>query len=311
MQRGLLLTVVVASAALAAVPAALALLAETPVAASARNEFKPAADFHSSGDELISYSRSRTGNLHRYDAILRRVSAGGPTNIKLNTKGQGYSGGIDSPLVAYQQVVNGRSNIFVYDIDGLTRSGPAGVNTRKWEYGPTISGDWLLFGRDDTSGSTERIVLHRISTGAERLLARVLRARYSLVPGQVQGNWATYTRCAPVCNVIRYDILADTRTVLSKPDRSPPRYQFGGAVTSGGVVYAGRSGPKCGSNLKIVRYFGAGDPVNGTVVAALPRGKDLLSMFARENGDGSTDVFYDRIGCSTLRWDVYKVTDGP
>src|SRR5919205_1443853 len=234
MRRRLLPTVVAASAALAAVPAALALLPETPVAASARNEFKPAADFHSNGDELVSFSRSRAGHPNRYDAILRRVSGGITTRIKLNTKGQGHSGGIDSPLVAYQQVVNGRSNIFVYNIDDLSRTPPAGVNTSRWEYGPTVSGDWLLFGRDDNRGSTERIVLHRISTHADLRLARVLRARYSLVPGQVQGNWATYTRCAPVCNVIRYDIGAGTRTRLSKPVTSPPRYQFGGAVTSTG-----------------------------------------------------------------------------
>ena len=150
-----------------------------------------------------------------------------------------------------------------------------------------------------------------MTTTAQRLLDQVRRARYSLVPGQVQGNWATYTRCAAVCNVIRYDILAKTRTVLPKPVTSPPRYQFGGAVTSSGVVYVARSGPRCGSNLKVVRYFGAGDPATGAVVATLPKGKDLISMFARENGDGSTDVFYDRVGCRTLRWDVYKVTDGP
>jgi hypothetical protein len=311
MQRGLLLTVVAAFAALVAVPVAAALLAETPVAASARNELKPAADFHSSGDELISFSRSRAGHPNRYDAILRRVSAGGTTRIKLNTKGQGFSGGIDSPLVAYQQVVSGRSNIFIYDIDAVTRAAPDGVNTRRWEYGPTISGDWLLFGRDDNSGSRERVVLHGISTLEDRLLTQVTRLRYSVVPGQVQGNWATYTRCAPVCNVFRYDILQKTRMVLDKPLTSPPRYQFGAAVTSAGVVYVARSGPRCGSNLKIVRYFGAGDPAMGTVVAALPKGKDIFSMFARENGDGSTDVFHDRIGCRTLRWDVYKVTDGP
>ena len=127
MRRGLTLTVVAATAAVTGAPAALALLAETPVAASARNEFKPAADFHASGDELISFSRSRAGHPNRYDAILRRVSLTGTTSIKLNTKGQGYGGGIDSPLVAYQQVVNGRSNLLVYEIDNGTRTAPPGV----------------------------------------------------------------------------------------------------------------------------------------------------------------------------------------
>ena len=82
-------------------------------------------------------------------------------------------------------------------------------------------------------------------------------------------------------------------------------------MTSTGVVYLARSGPKCGSNMKIVRYFTPSDPARGTVVAASPTGLDTFFFFARENGDGSTDVFHDWYSCSTGRWDVYKVTDPP
>jgi hypothetical protein len=311
MRRGLLLTVFVAAAALAAVPMALALLAETPVAATARNEFKPAAGFHASGDELISYSRSQSGHPNRYDAILKRVSTSGTTRITLNARGRGYAGGIDSPRVIYQQVVNGNSNIRIYNIDDATRAAPAGVNTSQWEWQPTISGDWVLFGRADPSGPTEKVILHNLASPEDRRLTRIDRRAYAAIPGQVAGNWAAYVRCAPVCNVIRYDILNKTRTVLQKPVTSPPRYQYAAGVTSAGVVYVARSGPKCGSNAKIVRYFGGSDPATGTKVAALPRGIDIFNVYARDNGDGTTDVFYDRVSCSTAHWNVYKVTDGP
>jgi hypothetical protein len=62
--------------------------------------------------------------------------------------------------------------------------------------------------------------------------------------------------------------------------------------------------------VKIVRY-GSGDPVNGTVVADLSSGRDIYRSFVRENADGSVDLFYDRVRCSTGRWDVYKLTDPP
>jgi hypothetical protein len=310
MRRGLLLTAVIA-AALAAVPVALALLAETPVAATARNEFKPAAGFDSSGNELMSYSRSQSGHPNRYDAILKRVSTGGTTTIKLNARGRGYGGGVDSPRVVYQQVVNGNSNVLIYNIDDTTRAAPPGVNTSKWEWQPTISGDWVLFGRADLSGPTERVMLHNLASLEDRQLTRIDRRAYAAIPGQVAGNWAVYVRCAPVCNVIRYDILNNTRTVLQKPVTSPPRYQYAAGVTSAGVVYVARSGPKCGSNAKIVRYFGVSDPATGTRVAALPTGIDIFNIFARDNGDGTTDVFYDRVSCSAGHWNVYKVTDGP
>jgi hypothetical protein len=311
MQRGLLLAVLAASAALVAVPVALALLPETPVASTARNEFKPAAGFHSSGDELVSYSRSRSGHLRRYDAILKRMSPGGTTMLKLNTRGRGYGGGIDSPNVVYQQVVDGRSNIFLYNIDDLSRKSPAGVNTSQWEWSPTISGDWVLFGRQANSGPDARVILHNTSTSEDHQLTRIGRRTHAALPGQVAGNWAVYVRCAPVCNVIRYDINMETRLVLAKPVTSPPRYQYAAGVTSAGVTYVARAGPKCGSIVKIVRYFGATDPATGTVVARLPKGIDTFDIYVRENGDGSTDVLYDRVGCRTLRWDVYKVTDGP
>jgi hypothetical protein len=311
MRRGLLITVFVVAAALAAVPRALALLAETPVAATSRNEFKPAADFHSSGDELISYSRSLSGHPNRYDAVLRWVSTGGTTTIKLNARGRGYGGGIDSPRVIYQQVVNGNSNVLIYNIDDATRAAPPGVNTSDWEWQPTISGDWVLFGRGDLSEPTERVILHNVASPEDRPLTKITRRAYAAIPGQVNGNWAVYMRCAPVCNVIRYDILNNTRTVLQKPVTSPPRYQYAAGVTPAGVVYVARSGPKCGSNAKVVRYFGASDLATGTVVAALPRGIDIFNIYARDNGDGSIDVFYDRVSCSAGHWNVYKVTDGP
>ena len=208
-------------------------------------------------------------------------------------------------------MVNGHSNLFVYNVDDATRAAPAGVNTSRWEWGPTMSGNWVLFGRANNDGTTERVILHNVMTSEDRLLTRVHRRAYAVAAGQVTGGWAVYVRCAPVCNVIRYDILGPTKLVLPKPATSPPRYQYAAGVTASGVVYVARSGPKCGSNAKIVRYFGASDPANGTVVAALPKGLDVFDIYARDNGDGSTDVLYDRVSCSAGGWDIYKVRDGP
>lgn len=46
-------------------------------------------------------------------------------------------------------------------------------------------------------------------------------------------------------------------------------------------------------------------------MAQLAAGFDLFFSTIRDNADGSTDVFYDRVRCATRRWDVYKITDGP
>jgi hypothetical protein len=306
MKRGLIVLVIVAG--LVAVPLAYALLTETPVFASRKNERNPAADFDGTGGEVWAFTRSRTGYPNRYDAYAKE---GANASFKLNTVGQGWTGGIDYPTVVYQRVYNGQSNIYLYDLSDDSRPAtPDGVNTTKWEWHPTISGDWLLYGRDDNSTPTQRIVLHNSVTHAELLLSSLTKASHYLQPDQVNGNVATYTRCTPICNVVRYNITDSTRMTLGKPVTSRPRHQYAGAVSSSGAVYLVRSGPNCGERVKIVRYdTDRADPPLGTVVATLPSGVDIAFAFARQKADGSVDVFYDRVNCSTGRFDIYKVAD--
>jgi len=301
MRRGLCISAI--TVALVLPPTASALLAEQGVLKSARNESNPAADWNGT-DSILGWARSRASNPNRYDAFVKNDGA---APVKLNRTGQGFMGGIDYPTVVYQQVAKRRSNLFLYDLSNGTRPAtPAGVNTRKWEWHPTVSGDWLLFNRDDTSSPVQRIVLHNMQTGNERLLAKITRGAYSLEAGQVNGDWATYTRCKPVCNVIRYRISTSSSKTLAKPSTSKPRYQYGGSVASDGSAYLMRSGASCGSSVKIVRY-GSGDPAKGTVVAALASNKDSRFTHVREDTNGSTEVFYDRVGCGSGQWDIFKI----
>ena len=299
------LVLVALAVAAVATPAAWAQLAEVGVVTGPRNENNSAADWNGA-DEVLAWSRSRPGHPSLYDAWVR---VGGGPAIKLNVGGQGWIGGIDYPLVAYQRLLNGRSNIYLYDLSNDTRPAtPAGVNTNRWEWHPTISGEWLLFGRGDRR--TERIVLHNTTTGEERVLDTANRRRVSIQPDQVNGNWATYTRCAHVCNVIRYDITLETKTTLPRPAGASSRHQYSSSVTSAGTVYFARSRTGCGRSVRIVRLYGPGDPPTGTEIVHLPRGRELYTFsYVRENADGSVDFFYDRYNCSKGRTDIYKVTD--
>jgi hypothetical protein len=308
MRRGLIVLVSIATLAAAGVALAQALLAEQPVLTSTRNERNPAADVDGVGAEVLAFTRSRSGYPNRYDAYAREP---GQAAVKLNAAGQGWTGGIDYPMVVYQRVAAGQSDIFLYDLSDDSRPAtPAGVNTSRWEWHPTMSGDWLLYGRDDTSTPTQRVVIHNHVTHEERLLSSITRATHYLQPDQVNGDWVTYTRCVPNCNLWRYQISTTGKTVLPKPVTTRPRQQYAGAVTATGAVYLVRSGPRCGERVRIVRYDPARpDPQFGTIVAALPRGIDVAIAHAQANADGSVDVFYDRVNCNTGRFDIYKVTD--
>ncbi len=308
MRRALLVFLLVA--ALAVVPVAYALLTSTPVVKTTRNEYLPSSAFHSSGDELITFAQSRSGKPFVYDAYLRRISTSGTTTVKLNTSGRGFAGGIDGSTVVYQVVDGFASDIRLYDVDTAVRSAPpAGVNTNEWEFQPRISGDWLLFGRQFNSGP-ERVVLFNLMTSEQRILAKVTRRKDDLFVGQLDGNWAVYTRCTSTCNVFRHNIGANTTAKVPKATGKKSVHQYAASVTPAGVVYLVRSGNGCAVSVRIVRFFGPSDPAKGTVIAAFPKGLDGYTSWARPNTDGSTSVFYDRRRCkANPNFDVYKLTD--
>jgi hypothetical protein len=296
--RGLL--IVAAIVALVVVPTAYALLSQQGVKTTRLYEQVPAAATDGATD-YFAWSQNSRAHRNRFNAYLTRT---GEARVKLNSKGNGFLGGIDPPTVAYQQVVKGNSNIKLYDADLQTRSNPpASVNTGDWEWEPSISGDWLLFGRQ--TSSSQFVILRSLTTATEIILDQGPRFRHA---GQVNGDYAAWTRCnRTTCNVVRRQISTVSDTVLSKPTR---KLQYGAAVTGGGIVYAARSGAKCGADTKIVRYFGVGDPAGGTIVADLGvTGRDLWSAYARDNDDGSVDVFYDRYVCGKSTSDIYRIND--
>jgi hypothetical protein len=300
--------------ALLVTPAASALLAETAVVATALSEFDPAGDWNAARTrEYITYDRNSRLHPNHVDAFLRRINttSGAFTTVKLNTIGEGFGGGTDTPRVIYQQVYRGQSSLKLYRIDTGSRPAlPAGVNTTQWEWHPTISGDWILFGRRKFSiPHADAILLFNLATLESRTLATSVNL--ALWPGQVEGDWVVWSRCVTVCNVFKYQISTATTTKLARPDPTSddPVHQWGPSVTGDGTVYLARGLSGCGEFTKIVRYS-ASDPAEGTVIAELPfERRDLTFTYARANDDGSTDVFYDRYSCATGRGDIYKVND--
>ena len=299
MRRGLVLTV--CAALLIAVPAAYALLSQHGVKTTRLYERYPAAAVDS-GTHYLGWSQNSKAHPNHSDAFLKR---GSQARVKLNTKGFGYLGGIDPPMIVYQQVVSGNSNIKFYNADSHARtSPPAGVNTSAWEWEPTISGDWLLYGRIASGSSDWRVLLRSLTTPTEVTLDQSFSYRE---PGQVKGDYAVWTRCDATCDVLRRQISTVTDTVLDEP--SATIYHYGAGVTSTGIVYVARSGKACG-NAKIVRYFGVADPPGGTVVADLPNNQDIGSGYVRDNADGSVDFFYNRYLCNDDSVaDIYRVHD--
>jgi hypothetical protein len=287
MRRGVL-TLMAALAVLSAVaPASGARAARArPVLDSKAGEFQPAR----SGDYL-SWERSTRARPTRYKVYARRA---GRRRFRVNAPGtEGANGGIDGGLLVYQQFRKRRSDIVFFDLARRRRGNPPeGVNTRHWEYWPTISGKWLLLGRYKRRAGDRKVLLRNTSTGARRVLAKTTSRRAFVAPGQVNGAWAVYSKCTPVtrCDVYRYNLATGHGSKLPNPGF----YQRAPSVTSSGTVYFVRSRRRCGNSVRLVRL-----PLGGPrkAVARLPEGIDVGDTYVDSSGSGRNRLLFDRRRC--------------
>ena len=172
----------------------------------------------------------------------------------------------------------------------LRRSNPTiGVNTRAWEYRPTISGPWIFFGRWQRALHRRNIILFDLFSQRVVVLADRPEGPAndpSATPGQVNGNFAVWSQCtASACNVWEYDIAAGTSTRL--PNATPGHFNYAPSVDTSGTVYYAHSGRSCGA---VIQKRPVGDPTS--IVVAL-HGRDVESSYF---GDSMGIVL--RVWCS-------------
>jgi hypothetical protein len=274
-----------------------------PVKASPRNEVTAAA-----GGDYFAWAKSRRRHPGLYDVWAQR---GTEAPFKVNAPGTyGWAGGIDGTRLVYQEVRNGlQSDIRFFDLATRRNSRPAGVNTKRWELAPTISGDWLLFGRGmNYSSSTQQVILRDLATGEQRVLDRLRNKRAFLAPGQVNGNYAVWTRCVPTdCDVFRYDIAARTKTPMPRTGQ----VLSGPSVTASGTTYYGRTTHGgCGAGAELVKTRLDGTTV---VLYSFPGGQDLGSTYAvlipRPPDLETTRIYFEQVTCSGSRYDIYSIDD--
>jgi hypothetical protein len=270
----------------------------TPVLATRLNEENPAA-----AGAYFAYSQNSRKRPRRYDAYVR---SGQGRPIKVNApRTQGWIGGISGTTLVYQQVPkNGHSDLKFFDLATRKRSDAAGFNTRSWEWHPSISGDWVLFGR--SSPDVDYTILRSFSTGRQIVLDKKAEAEssFELAPGEVNGDYAVWTKCEhATCAAYRYAIAEGLTTPLPPP---AGKAHYAASVDASGTVYVGRSGSGCGNGAEIWRYPLVGLP---TLLLKLPRGQDFRFTYATAGSTGATEVYYDRVICRRKAWDVYKVVD--
>jgi hypothetical protein len=254
------------------------------------------------GDEFIAWQQNSRAHPRHYDVYARPL--GGGEKFKVNAPStNGANGEIDGDRLVYQQFKHGASDLKFFDLSSKGRSNPPRrVNTDQWEYWPSISGRWLLFGRLYASG-TRRIILFDLSTNTARRLDKVRRDGAFLAPGQVNGDYAVWHRCrsARKCEVVRYHIPDGA----SKTIPNPTGQQHAPSVAEDGTVFFARSGGACGSGVRLVRYSLDG---SSAVLWQLPSGDDIGATSVHLEADGTTMVLYDHFACrEAAESDAWKI----
>lgn len=282
--------------------------APVPVKATSRNEVTPVA-----GGEYLAWAKSRRGHPHAYDVWIQH---GTDPAVQVNARGTtGFAGGFDGSRLVYQQIRSGfLSDLRIFDAATGRRTGlPAGVNTRDWEWAPTISGDWILFSRGEVaSRSTQRVMLQNLLTGEQRVLD-TLRGRTGFMQaGQVNGNYAVWTKCPPgplgvTCDVYRYDIALKTRTMMPRTGQD----LFGASVTPAGTTYYGRDSFGCGGGAELAKTTLSGATF---VLYSFPGAADMNATYSvamsPQPGDlEATRIYFERLTCHGNHWDAYSIDD--
>ena len=249
-------------------------------------EFQPAKE-----SRYMAWERNTSQRPSHYD-VYARVGRGRP--FKVNSAGTGAAnGGISAGRLVYQQFRRGRSDLKLYNLATRRRSNPRrGVNTAAWEYWPSMSGQWLLFGRLKPKENARQIVLYNLATGASRRLARTKSKRLFLAPGQVSGKFAVWAKCSPKrCNVFRYNSVTKSTSKVPNPGGS----QHAPSVTREGVVYFARANSRrCGSAVRLMRF----KPGKGSKrVTRLQAGVDIGDTYADTDSFGNLEVLFDRFKC--------------
>jgi hypothetical protein len=285
--------------------------AVTPVGVktTSLHEFLPSAGMDiGSGETYFAWSQNRPARPGHHDAYLDITNGPTITTIKLNAKGTlGWGSGIDGTRLVFQEVPNDTDNsgLVLYDISSATRlPTPPGLNSRAWQWGPTMSGDWILYGENSRRQDFSRVMLHNTTTDGERIVAQSSYARFSVFQGQVNGDYATYHRDRRGhSDVFVYQISTGDRTKVPNPN---DRYNYRGAVTADGTVYYARSALGCGHNVRIYRWSVTA-PADPVLINALPDGKEIAGrVFAFNDGSGTT-VYFDRLSCRSGASDIYRL----
>jgi hypothetical protein len=266
-----------------------------------RNEFDGTAE-----DGYFAYAQSRVGHPNKLDVYLKPP---GLARIKVNAAGtQAFHPNLEignltsGDRLVFVQQGSASADIKIWDVDAGVRSNPpVGVNTAKYESKPSISESHLLFGRGPQRRQyMTSVILFDLLTNTGTVVDTA-PTNGIVLPGIVNGDWATWTECSPSdCRAWRYEISTTTKTEVP----SSARFIYMSAIGADGTAWYVQSGLACGANVKIRRHAIGSAP---TTLVDFPPGVDA-NISDLDDSIASRRLYFSRVNCSNVNnWSIYRV----
>jgi hypothetical protein len=238
------------------------------------------------------------GPHRRGDHDLYVKQAGHPTDVlepgAFQEVGDIETGGTHGDILVYSiEPATGDDDIRFYDLDtGTVSAPPAGVNSAKDDDYPSISGNFLLFGRGPAGASfSKKIYLYDFTTTNLRILASAPTGG-TVTPNSVRGDFVSYVVCPAngKCNVFRFTISTGAKVKMPNPQRAT----YWSSVADDGTTYFVQGSPTyCGVNTRIMRRAPGGAI---TRLFQFPNGIEIGDLDAVETPTGPV-VYFTRIQC--------------
>jgi hypothetical protein len=231
-----------------------------------------------------------------YDAFPEGFGGNLPDQFRFLSppKTDSFLGGMDAGRVAYQLVTNpghasNASNIHLVDTTTGAEVPLPGLNTRLWESEPDISGQRLVYTREESNRLLD-VFLYGLTTHRRTRIARSTR-RAEVAAEGIAGDYVVWDTCVKWrCSITRYQISTHRKVTL-KP--APGKTLYAPAVLRDGTVYTLESRKGCGNHVVIDRWKPGS---HRRLVHAFPQGVDAdatdIDTFA-----GTTYLYYQHEDC--------------
>jgi hypothetical protein len=263
--------------------------------------------FAASNGTTMGWAQNSQARPRRWNAYASMDPVNGGTRLNA-PRTEGFFGDVDTDgnEAIYQQVEGSSSDLYLVDItDPTTRTPAPDVNTRRWEWQPRSSDEYIMFNRNYRRAGVVRLLLYDRTTTATTIL-REDPFRVSVFAGAVGAGYATWTICRRHCSAWIHDIGAATTVKIPTAGDRP---QYAPVVDEVHMnAYWVRSRPSCGAG---VGFWTAplADLAAAVKIAALPRGIDTgwSSSLEYDVANDRIDLIFPRHSCRTGDANIFEL----